>query len=597
MPIFTKDSLETLRQRVDLVDVLTGHIDLKKSGASYKALCPFHDEKTPSLMIQKGDTHYHCFGCGAHGDAIQFLMTHLKISFLDAVENLAARFNVPLQQVEKTEEKQGPNKALLKEALDKASRFYHFYLLHTPEGQEALQYLYSRGIDLDFIRLFQVGLAPRSPNIFRRMMHGLYTKDEVMLEAGLLAERSTGGGYRDFFSDRITFPIRDPHGAIIGFSARKYRTETYGGKYVNSSETSLFKKSRVLFGLNYCRRRIAKERQAVIVEGQIDALRLIQAGFNIVVAGQGTAFGEGHLRELMQLGIQRLYIAPDADEAGLEAACKVGNLFQREGVEVLVLELPPGSDPDAFLCERGAEAFEKLMQRALPYLDFLVKRRSAGYSLESPVAKSQLVSQLAQQIRSWNSPLQVHESLRRLAHLIQVPESVLGIGQEHVPNIYIRKSATVGNADVDPDKVLEFDFLRWLLLFGEGRSEFFRAATEHIKVEDLNSPMCRQIYQTLCGLMKDNKPLDLLSLASELDDSDCQKALSEILDRKVNKERAKSQFIETLQRILDRNWMELREAIKIKIQSGNCSDDEAMDLVRQFDELRRQPPKVNCENL
>lgn len=267
MRIFTKESLETLRQRIDLVEVLNGHIDLKKSGAAYKGLCPFHDEKTPSFMIQKGDTHYHCFGCGAHGDAIQFLMTHLKISFMDAVENLAQRFNVPLQEVEKGDDNQGPNKSVLKDALEKACRFYNFFLLHTEEGHRALQYLYSRGIDLDFINTFGIGLAPRSGGIFRKMMHAQFVKDTTMIDAGLMAP-SSSGGYRDFFYDRITFPIRDAHGAVIGFSARKYHDDTFGGKYVNTSETALFKKSRVLYGLNYSRKRIVKERQTIIVEGR-----------------------------------------------------------------------------------------------------------------------------------------------------------------------------------------------------------------------------------------------------------------------------------------------------------------------------------------
>lgn len=591
MPIFTKDSLETLRQRIDLIDVMSGHIDLKRSGAAYKALCPFHDEKTPSLMIQKGDTHYHCFGCGAHGDAIQFLMEHLKISFLDAVENLAQRFNVPMQRVEKGEEKQGPNKTVLKEALEKAARFYHFYLLHTAEGHQALAYLYERGIDLDFIHRFQIGLAPKASGIFKRLINAQFIKDEVLVEAGLLAN-TNDGRTREFFSDRITFPIHDAHGAVIGFSARKYREETFGGKYVNTAETTLFKKSRVLFGLHHSRKRIAKERQALVVEGQIDALRLVQAGFNIVVAGQGTAFGEGHARELLNLGIQRLYIAPDGDEAGLEAACKIGNLFQREGIEVLVLELPPGSDPDAYLRHDGPEAFATLMKRPKPYLDFLVARRARTINLDSPAGKNQLVALVAQQIRTWSAPLMVHESLRRLAHLVNVPESTLGIGQEHVPNLYIKQVASAGGADIDPDLILEHDFLRWLLLMASTQPKYMQIALQHIKAEELKLTICQQIYQTLLDLHTNEKSCDLLALAGELDDHECHQEISQILLRKVNRERAEGQFIETIQRLLERNWMALCEEIKIKIQSGHCSDDEAMDLVRQYDELRRQPPKV-----
>ena len=421
MPLFSKDSLETLRQRIDLVDVLSGHIDLKKAGASYKALCPFHDEKSPSFMVQKGDAHYHCFGCGAHGDAITFLMTHLKMSFNDAVESLAQKFHVPLEIVEG--EAKGPNKSVLKEALDAAARFFHFYLLHTEEGHEALRYLYSRGIDLDFIRHFQIGLAPKAAGALRKMLQSQFIKDEAMAEAGLIAPGKEGG-WRDFFQERITFPICDAAGAVIGFSARKFREGTFGGKYVNTPETPLFKKSRVLFGLHHCRRRIVKERKAIIVEGQIDALRLIQNGFNITLAGQGTAFGEGHVKELTHLGILEVFLALDGDEAGQEATRKIGDLFQREGIEVRVVPLPSGSDPDTFLRKAGAAAFLTLLENAGDYLSFLVKHEGRRVDLASPAGKNELIARLARQIRAWEKPLMVHESLRKLAHLMQVPESI-----------------------------------------------------------------------------------------------------------------------------------------------------------------------------
>ncbi|MFQ5728878.1 MAG: DNA primase, partial [Waddliaceae bacterium] len=326
MPLFSKESLDILRQRIDIVGVVSSHVDLKRSGASYKGICPFHDEKTPSFIIQRGDHHYHCFGCGAHGDAIQFLMNYLKMSFSDAVESLAERFQVHLEYTETKAESKWPSKALMKQALEVASRFYHFSLLHTPEGHAALKYLYGRGIDVDFIRHFQVGLAPATPGILRKIVHEKSISDDVMVAAGLLSPRASGG-YRDFFLDRITFPIHHATGAVIGFSARKYKEDTFGGKYVNTPETPLFKKSRVLFGLNYTRRQIAKERKVIVVEGQLDALTLIHSGFNFTIAGQGTAFGEGHLQELIKLGINQAFLALDSDEAGFEAASKIGNLF------------------------------------------------------------------------------------------------------------------------------------------------------------------------------------------------------------------------------------------------------------------------------
>lgn len=592
MAIFSKESLETLRQRIDIVEVLSNHIELKRAGAAYKALCPFHDEKSPSFVVQKGDSHYHCFGCGAHGDAIQFLMAHLKMNFMDAVEHLAQRFHVPLQHVEGDNEKKGPSKTALKEALEYACQFYHCVLLHTAEGHEALKYLYRRGIDLDFIRHFQVGLAPKTPGIFRKVMHGKFIKDEILSEAGLLSPQKDGG-WRDFFYDRITFPIRDATGAVIGFSARKYKEETFGGKYVNTPETPLFKKSRVLFGLKYSRKRIAKERKAIIVEGQIDALRLIATGFNITVAGQGTAFGEGHVKELLNLGVNQVYLALDADEAGQQAASKIGDLFQKEGVEVKVIEMAAGNDPDSYLRENGAEGFLQLMEKSVDYLSFLVKHLSRNLDLESPAGKNELVQIISNQIRNWEHPLMVHESLRKLAYLIKVPENIVGVGQEYVPNIYIKKTASVGQQTIDPDRIMESDFLRWLLLTGETNPRFIEIARENVKPEYLHVTVCRQVYLTYLNNFEQKNTCDLLTLAIDLDDAEGQLLLSDLLQKKVNKDRSEPQFIETIQKILDRNWMEERETIRMKIQSGQCSDEEAFELVKKFDELKKMAPKVN----
>lgn len=590
MPFFNSESLETLRQRIDLVEVLLAHIDLKRSGSAYKAVCPFHDEKTPSFVVQKGESHYHCFGCGAHGDAIQFLMAHLKMSFTEAVESLAHRFHVHLEVIEGAQEAKGPSKAVLKDALELAARFFHFLLLHTPEGHNALRYLYQRGLDLDFIRHFQIGLAPKQLGMLRQVMHAKGFYDEALIYAGLITEGERG--VRDFFSDRITFPIHSAQGSVIGFSARKYKDETFGGKYVNTAETPLFKKSRILFGLNYSRKRISKERKAIIVEGQIDALRLIQVGFDFTVAGQGTAFGEGHVKELMALGIQCVYLALDGDNAGQEAAWKIGNLFQKIGVEVYVVPLPQGQDPDAFLREKGPEAFAKLMEERVDYLTFIVEREGRLLNLESPAGKQELVRKIGHQIRGWDNPLMVHESLRKLASLARVPEHLVGVGQDPIPHLYVKREASIGMQEIDPDRIIESDLLRWLLLIGESHPQFIEAVRTQVKQEDFHVPACRSFYRVYLDSWENQRPCDLLSLAIVLNDTEGQQLLNELPQKKVNKERVELQLQETIQKILDRNWMEKREEIKMKIQGGQCSDDEASDLAKQFDELKRNPPVV-----
>lgn len=585
MPVYQKESLENLRRKIDLVEVLSSHIDLKRTGAAYKGLCPFHDEKTPSFMIQKGDVHYHCFGCGAHGDAIQFMMNHLKMSFSDSVESLAQKFQVHLEVVDAVEEK-GPNKKLLIQALNKAAELYHFLLLHTQEGHNAVRYLIGRGIDMDFIQQFQLGLAPQGGHFLEKALNPPFDT-EILQAAGLI---STAG--KDFFHDRITIPIHNPMGAVIGFSARKYKDQTFGGKYVNTSETPLFKKSRILFGLNYCRRRIAKERKAIIVEGQIDALRLIKEGFNITVAGQGTAFGEGHVQELKQLGVNQVYLALDSDAAGQEAILKIGNLFQKIGVEVLVIQMPSGKDPDGFLKEHGAEAFLELMHKSQDYLTFAVGYYGKRINLDSPAAKSELVHNLSTQIRSWDDTVMVHESLRKLALLLKMPEEMIGVGQHIIPNLLIQKSASVGMHEVDPDRVIEADLLLWLIRFSNEFPQFVEIAQQNILPENFRIKVCRSLYDIFMTAITTHQPHDFMTLVIQLQEPDGQYFLDELFRKKVNREKAESCFIESLKKFLERNWMQKREEIKMKIQSGQHSDEEAINLLKAFDELKRNPPVI-----
>ena len=235
-------------------------------------------------------------------------------------------------------------------------------------------------------------------------------------------------------------PIRDAVGAVIGFSGRKYKADTFGGKYVNTPETILFKKSKVLFGLSYCRKTIAKERKALIVEGQIDALRLIDLGFDWTVAGQGTAFGEDHVKELVHLGVRSVYLAFDGDTAGQEAAFKVGHLFSKEGVEVNVLSLPEKCDPDLMLMEKGPDEWKKIVETSGDYLSFMVRYFSKSINANTPAGKNELVLTIAKKIREWDHPLMIHESLRKLAKIANTPESLIGAPEDNVPQIYIKRS-------------------------------------------------------------------------------------------------------------------------------------------------------------
>lgn len=577
---YTRDSLELLKERIDLLDVMSPYVRFQKSGSMYKALCPFHQEKTPSFVLKKGDGHYHCFGCGAHGDAISFLMDYAKMTFIDSVEMLAEKFQVPLE--EKDTREKTSSKKILKQALEKAKDYYHAFLLHSEEGHKALNYLYERGIDLDFIRAFEIGYAPSFASV-KDLLNKEKFSNEYLIECGLISkERKT-----DFFSGRIMIPIRDSIGSPIGFSGRSF-LNTSGPKYINTPETPLFRKSKVLFGLNYCRKKIGHEKQAIIVEGQLDALRLIHTGFSIAVAGQGTAFGQDHAQGLIHLGIKKVYLALDGDAAGKEAAFKIGDLFQKEGIEVFVLDFEEGKDPDTILLDEGAASFQKYLDNSKDYLSYVIEKSAQRYDLSSPAQKNELVTSLAKQIRAWEHPLMVHESLRKLAKLTHTPESVIGVTSMKNP-VFIKKSASISHAQVNPDKVLEIDLLRWLLLIGDKEPELLKLCFFNIQEKDFKITSCRTLYSYYKKSYEEKKPLDLLSLAMDLEE---QMFLSEILQKRVDKTKAKIYLHETIEKILKRNWIEKKEEVKEKINSGLCSEEEMVKLVKEFDEIHKKRPEI-----
>lgn len=583
--MYTKDSLEKLKAKVDLAEVIGSFIELKKQGGAFKALCPFHDEKTPSFTLQKGDTHYHCFGCQAHGDAIAFLMNFNQYSFQEAVEYLAEKFHVALEKAEK-EENTGPPKKALRDALESASKFYQTLLHHTEEGHQAIEYLNRRSLSLDFIKKFELGLAPSVPGVLSKTLHALGFKQDILEAAGLVQ------GRRDFFLSRILFPIRSPSGFVIGFSGRKYLENTHGGKYINTPETPLFKKSRVLFGLNYSRQKIAKIRQAIIVEGQIDALKLIYEGFDFTVASQGTAFGEEHAKELIHLGPQTIFLAFDSDKAGKTAAVKVGNFFQKEGIDVKVVSLPEGEDPDSFLKKQGREAFASLLSNAESYLDFLVREKAREIDSSTPAGKNELALLISKMIREWNHPLMVHESLKKLAAILHVPESLIGTSAPPIPNLYLKKNALAGGFEIDPDWILETDILRFIFLVGPNSKTLRTLAKEHLSENAFQISICKTAFQIFIRNDTHDTPMSLIDLSCELDHTEGQRLLDALTEKKIQLEKGEKGFHEALKRLLDRNWLQEREAIRIKIQSGTASEEEALALAKAFEEIKRRQPKV-----
>ncbi len=591
MALFSKRCLEELREKVDLSEVISSYINLKKAGASYKGLCPFHNEKSPSFIVQKGDTHYHCFGCGAHGDAMGFLMNFLKLSFVEAVEMLAGKFGVALEYQEGEEKREGSDLTPLKQALNVTKEFFHFHLLYTDEGHQALDYLYKRGLDLSFIEMFQIGFAPRNEALMKAFFQDRGLTKDVLIKAGLAKESKEGKVY-PFFSSRIMFPIEDISGNTIGFSGRSIDKSQHGGKYINTPETPLFKKSRLLYGLNYSRKRIAKEQKAIIVEGQIDALRLIKEGLNLTVAGQGTAFGADHVLGLKKLGVTHVYIAFDGDEAGRAASVKVGQLFQKIGIEVSVAKFKDKEDPDTVLSEQGLEALTEILKASSPYIEFLVNELSKEAKSDTPAGKNRLAKKIIEMIRDWDHPLMVHEALKELSLLLKVPEEFINPDFKKPVPVKVEAPQRPPGTNLNGNRVLECDLIRWLFVMRpEDRDGILKLIDDNIQDKIFRDEACKKLFCHMYSFVKEGKTFDIFDLSESIDKED-QILIDQIVKKRVNIEKCIEGVTLAIEKILEREWMIQREEIKSSIQKGQGSEDEILELAKKFDEIKKKKPKV-----
>jgi DNA primase catalytic core len=334
-------SVEAVKSAAEILPLVEDYVRLRKAGGTYKGLCPFHQERTPSFTVSPARGTFKCFGCGEGGDAISFVEKMEQVDFVGAIETLASRFGVQIEyeEISPEAERARQRKERLGRLMERATVFYERVLWESEQGAVARDYLASRGLGAEICRTFRLGYAPGGPTLTRRALQEGYTQEEL-LAGGLVNRRGN-----DYFTRRLLFPLADARGTVRGFQARKLHVDDpLQAKYVNSPESDLFKKGDLLYGLDTARQPIAKQDRAVIVEGNTDVLALRQAGFEPVVASMGTALTERQLRELNRL-TKRLFLCFDADAAGQEATLRGMELAVSQGFDVQVVSLPKGTDP------------------------------------------------------------------------------------------------------------------------------------------------------------------------------------------------------------------------------------------------------------
>ncbi|SIS66584.1 DNA primase [Alicyclobacillus vulcanalis] len=404
--------IETLRQKVDIVEVISEYVPLRRSGRSYVGLCPFHNERTPSFSVSPERQVYHCFGCGAGGTVFRFLMDIEGISFTETVSLLAERCGIPLPDSFRAAAPRSPKLDRYRQAHELAAKAFNHILMNTDAGVQALQYLLSRGISRTTMANYQLGYAPPSGRAVMSFLQQRGFSPEELLACGLAVD--LGGEWVDRFRGRVIVPIADGRGQIVAFGARALH-DSVKPKYLNSPEYELFHKGRMLFNLHRARRAIRQERKALLLEGYMDVLAVAQAGIEWAVATLGTSLTEEQAR-LLKADCDRVVIAYDGDEAGRKATVRAIEVLEHVGITPVVLRLGDGMDPDEFIRAHGARAFERMLNESTwTVVQFLMEDLRQRAEWVSPAGRTEFLRKALKLLAERASPVEQEYQLRNLS--------------------------------------------------------------------------------------------------------------------------------------------------------------------------------------
>lgn len=393
-----EETIEQVLAATDIVDLVGSYFPLKRAGANFKALCPFHNEKSPSFMVNPARQSFHCFGCGEGGSALGFVMKYENLPFPDAVKKLAGRAGIQIiEEFDPEAEKKRRSRGRLLDLHREIARFLHQLLLEDPAAEHAREYLRGRGFGSEMAERWTVGWMPESPKTFLDWARKAGFSGRDLVGSGIASLRddeNPRAGLYLRFRDRLMFPIRNDYGDVIAFSGRQLREDPNSGKYINSPETALFEKSRVLFALDRARRPILKAGCALLCEGQIDSIACHENGIEHAIAPLGTAFTPHHAR-LLRRYTEKVLICYDADSAGFKAARRAFVELAGEGLEIRVVAMPAGDDPDSLIQRDGTEAFQQRLDQAAPFFDFQLDHLAAEGRLGSATDRATVARELA----------------------------------------------------------------------------------------------------------------------------------------------------------------------------------------------------------
>ncbi len=531
-----RDKIDEILASTNIVDVVSGFVRLKKTGRNFVGLCPFHTEKTPSFSVSAEKSLFKCFGCGRGGNVFTFLMEHQKISFTEAVMQLAERYGISLPEETPRGRKEEEGKELLYSTTQFAADFFR-NVFSKPDSEEALQYLKKRKWSEETQKTFQIGYAPDEWDALLMKASASSLDLESFVTTGLLVKREDGKTY-DRFRRRLIFPIHSSFGKIIGFGARAIRAGDEP-KYLNSPETPIYNKSYVLYGLHQAASTIREKDSVIIVEGYADVISVHQAGLKNVVATSGTALTPEQIKLLARY-TKNFFFVYDADSAGAKAMIRGVDVISEQGYDVKVVELPSGEDPDSYVQSRGGKALEEMLQTAQTFVDFIIHQSQVEGKFQTPEQKSEAIRRVVILLAKMDDELRRDFYIKHVAERYDIYESVLHRELEKQRKEFKRLTARLSGAQQvrrfdqeEKDAVViqrtispgERDFLSNIF---QAPEKVMNEVLRFIHVEDFLDERIQQIVHVLMEQKEVFGRINIAQLEVELEDIELQRLVTDL---------------------------------------------------------------------
>ncbi len=567
--------IREIKGRLSITNLVENYVSLKRSGKGYVGLCPFHDDKNPSLHVNEDKGLYHCFACGAGGDIVGFLMRYKNVSFQDALQELAKKANIKIQNKSGASQKQSRKKSLYK-VNSLVSLFYHNILISGAESRAARNYIKSRGLSMEIIKEFHLGYAPHSWETLVHFLNEKKIPQGIAENIGLIIRRKNKEGFYDRFRNRIIFPICDVDSNVVGFGGRALDRETEP-KYINSPESEIYQKRSTLFGLEKSRDYVRRKEKVIIVEGYIDFLSLYSAGIRNVVATLGTSLTHEHAI-LLRRYTDKIIVVFDGDKSGEDASLRVLEVFLEVGISPFMVVLPSGNDPDTIIRDEGSDKFLSLTERANSLLEFYIERSLKEFK-EGLITRSKAVKRIVTIIGKFKDPIEKSYYIRKTSEIFGLRESELFSLINHEIQSYDDTKSELAKKPNSQEILI----LKILLKF----PRLSRFIKEKSVIDYITEKNIREVLEVI----ENKDAIDVSSLLMYFDDSSIQEIISEAIftsDNIADESTATVMLYECLRKLKLGKLEDKLRLLRMQIEHATSNNDEVLEkkLLNEYKKCR-----------